>query len=532
MKKKKIFSLVAILCVFMMIFSACGSGKDTKTGGDKTEQTAGQSNDSSNTFAKQLEITWIGHNPIGLTPTADTGASYAKKLIEEKFNVILKPQPVDIFNAEQWNLFWAEGNTADFINHSVGRNIFNLADQGLLREISEEMIRKNMPEWMKKVESMVDPAIVKQQMYYKEKVYSVPYINYSRVQTYIMAARQDWMENVGIKEPPKSLDEFYTMLYKFTYEDPDGNGVNDTYGIHGVQGFNYVPAAFGIQPNSYYLVDGKVVYTSVTEEYKEFLKLLNKWYKEGLIDPEFVTDNRDIQRKKWSEGKFGVLVDHPWWFAQSTAGNLTQMLSEKNPDAKVVFFEAFKGPKGYSGGFQSYPDLNGQGAIFFGKNTSDEKVERIMAIKEALAADWDWFVKIYYGEEGKHYTVDKDGIINIVPEETTNEKILEYGLAQYFGLMPIDLEDFKKFTAKADLPPYEISVKNKMSYTGVAFPVSGVNEASKIKGTDVSTISNEFYFNAITGKVDIDAEWDNYIKRLNDAGLQEIIDDYNKIAIK
>ena len=48
-----------------------------------------------------------------------------------------------------------------------------------------------------------------------------------------------------------------------------------------------------------------------------------------------------------------------------------------------------------------------------------------------------------------------------------------------------------------------------MSLTGVAFLVSGANEV-KTKGTDITTIAQEFYYNAITGNVDIDAEWDNY----------------------
>lgn len=42
--------------------------------------------------------------------------------------------------------------------------------------------------------------------------------------------RQDWLENLGL-EMPTSLDELYDVLYAFTYNDPDGNGVDDTYGI-------------------------------------------------------------------------------------------------------------------------------------------------------------------------------------------------------------------------------------------------------------------------------------------------------------
>ena len=530
MKRKNFITVVAMICIFGMLLSSCGKSGETKLADNVDNKTAEQTSD--NPFAKQLEIVWIGHNERNLMATSITEDNAIKKEIEEKFNVIIKPVSIDIFNQEQCNLYWAEGNTADFINHTCSISMFNLAEQGLLREISEEIIRKNMPEWMKKVESLVGPEMVKQQMYYKGKVYSVPCTNYSVTQTHIMAARKDWMDNIGITEAPKTLDDLYIMLKKFTFDDPDKNGQNDTYGIHGTQGFNYINGAFGVEPKSYYLRDGKVIYTSVTEEYKECLKLLNKWYKEGIMDPEFVTDDRNIQRKKWSEGKFGVLRDHPWWFASSTANNLTQMLADKNPDAKVLYFGAVEGPKGESGGWVGYPGLNGQGSIFFGKNTSDEKVERIMAIKESMAADWDWFVRTFYGEKGKQYNLDADGKITIIPEEFTPDKLAQYGTMGYFALMPIDLDDYKKFTSNADLPPYVVSENNKKFYAGVVFPIAGVNETAKVKRADVSTVDDEFYYNAITGKVDIDAEWDNYIKKLDSAGLQEIINEYEKIAIK
>ena len=48
---------------------------------------------------------------------------------------------------------------------------------------------------------------------------------------YGLSYRQDWADAVGITEEPKTIDDVYDMLYKFTYDDPDGNGKNDTYGM-------------------------------------------------------------------------------------------------------------------------------------------------------------------------------------------------------------------------------------------------------------------------------------------------------------
>ncbi len=42
--------------------------------------------------------------------------------------------------------------------------------------------------------------------------------------------RKDWLDNLGMKEPT-NFQELEAVLYAFTNDDPDGNGVNDTFGI-------------------------------------------------------------------------------------------------------------------------------------------------------------------------------------------------------------------------------------------------------------------------------------------------------------
>jgi len=44
-----------------------------------------------------------------------------------------------------------------------------------------------------------------------------------------MGYRADWAEKLGIAEP-KTIEDVYNMMYAFTYNDPDGNGKDDTYG--------------------------------------------------------------------------------------------------------------------------------------------------------------------------------------------------------------------------------------------------------------------------------------------------------------
>ena len=55
------------------------------------------------------------------------------------------------------------------------------------------------------------------------------------------------------------------------------------------------------------------------------------------------------------------------------------------------------------------------------------------------------------------------------------------------------------------------------------------NESANTYGSDVDTIVNEYYANAIMGKVDIDSTWDDYVAQVKAAGLDEILEEYEEM---
>ena len=63
---------------------------------------------------------------------------------------------------------------------------------------------------------------------------SVPYFDeQSAMPSKTLMYRKDWLDNLGVTEDqlPKTIDEFVDLMYRFANEDPDGNGVKDTYGF-------------------------------------------------------------------------------------------------------------------------------------------------------------------------------------------------------------------------------------------------------------------------------------------------------------
>lgn len=124
-----------------------------------------------------------------------------------------------------------------------------------------------------------------------------------------MVIRKDWLKAVG-KEVPTNLEELYDVLYAFTYNDPDGNGVKDTYGLSvslkNSQNWEHFFAAYGIAYKKNYLMeDGTVTTYMKAPDYLEVIKYLRRLYHDGIMDPDFATlSNMQTFEKLWN-GEIG-----------------------------------------------------------------------------------------------------------------------------------------------------------------------------------------------------------------------------------
>ena len=75
----------------------------------------------------------------------------------------------------------------------------------------------------------------------------------------------------------------------------------------------------------------------------------------------------------------------------------------------------------------------------------------------------------------------------------------------------------------------EVAANVKRLYSGQNFILSTTCEARNWYGADVGTIASEYYTQAIQGKINIDETWDDYVKSLNDAGLDKILAEYEEL---
>lgn len=183
--------------------------------------------------------------------------------------------------------------------------------------------------------------------------------------------RKDWLENLGL-EKPETLDDFYHVIKAFTLNDPDQNGENDTYGLGAQKAdlsimdnneayFGGIFGAYGVFPTFWHERDGQLKHGSTLPETKEVLALLQKWYKEKLIEPEFMIMDKKQREERMSNSKVGIVPADAWYL--NPRNSVNRSLKQAVPEAELILIEPPKGPKGHMGWASKAPGYSEINAI-------------------------------------------------------------------------------------------------------------------------------------------------------------------------
>lgn len=136
--------------------------------------------------------------------------------------------------------------------------------------------------------------------------------------TYI---RKDWLDNLNLGIP-KTWDEFYNVLYQFTYNDPDMNGIDDTRGYTDVNsaGEDWYNRAVMLNARvEIYYDNGRWIDGFTESKMQDALKRLKKIYDEGLTDSNMTNNTTFTARTRFISGDVGVIT----YWANHWARNLT-----------------------------------------------------------------------------------------------------------------------------------------------------------------------------------------------------------------
>ncbi len=221
--------------------------------------------------------------------------------------------------------------------------------------------------------------------------------------------RQDWAEKVGVPRV-ESAESLFTVLTRFSKNDPDGNGQADTYGLAGP-----TPAARFCQtfllemfraPNGWRLNPDKTLTHEIeTEEYKQALAFAKRLWEGGGYHPDLLSLSISQVRDGLTAGTLGAFQG----FIVSLS-NRRAMARQVNPAADVISLA----PPGHDGG--KAVTHNGPGFLGFTGIPSKvgrdkERVRELLRILDYYAAPFGSEEDLFFqfGIEGLHHKVAPDG---------------------------------------------------------------------------------------------------------------------------
>jgi putative aldouronate transport system substrate-binding protein len=554
-RKLKALSLAAVSSA--LIFTGACSDKEASKEAEKVDTS---SLPEAGDFSKELELNLSG----SVTRGKVEDGNYVQKRLEEQFNIKIINTKADTWNADQINLMVASGDLPDtFAFTAGGKTAQELFDSGLTRTIPKEMLEKYAPRYMKML-SENPPGEKMNLKQGTENEYLQLIGQYAHVDGLAWGPtfRLDWLEKLGIDPPGEikqvgpsggrekiyftegayTLEEVEEIFKAFTFDDPDGNGKDDTYGIspynNQIHWSATLMGAFGIAPGYNFIEDGKLVQTEVSKKYKDFLKLMAKWYKMGLVDPEFTTLDNNKSWEKYKQGKIGYYIAQPSYIAMDdwAKGRAPQNIVE-NPDstAKLLATAPEIGKDGQQGEGAYLPVGNLADAFYVSKDVTDEELARILQIFDYINLDNEarWTL---YGEVGKHSdwegTPEKSAL-KVRPEfaeQEGNSGFWAYNFRTY------DTERVQwfqsEYTNKLKSEYYaREDVKDTMLIRPYKWDIlneTKIKELEKRYKGQLTTIVDEFRMKAIVGEVDIDKEWDNYVESWMNNGGRETLAELEK----
>lgn len=343
--------------------------------------------------------------------------------------------------------------------------------------------------------------------------------------------RQDWLDNLGL-QVPTTLAELEDVLYQFTFNDPDQNGKNDTYGLGG-DGYDFRTffpwiqgsgggigdyATFVVQP------DGSYAYGPATDDAKIWLGRVAKLYADGVITPNIINDtDRD---EEMARGGFGVAYT---WVAYNNPSHATmRSFYASNPTAKWVPIEMVKGDNGNP---QEEPATSAAWC-YFAITKSCKDPERLYAIWDDMANPENYITR-RFGLEGKEWTRDASGAYTIlIPNNGQENQAQNLGLSLFEALFSrkdfCNIENVPSTTAL-----FERAGRMSRDYSAILIEKKDPNAyaINNDIGSEIGDIREAYYWSVISGNRSIN-DWNQYLADLNAAGLDRIMDELKTIYDK
>lgn len=477
----------------------------------------------------------ITNEPITLTAAVqanslmpDMADSNVWQTVAEKTGITLDIEVLS--DRDKIDLMYASGDFPDLLmrTDASANQITTAVDSGYFVEL-EPLLEQYAPTWYEYLQA--NPLMYNSSLATDGKLYGLPYVEEDpssrnlRDQWVIM---QSWLDELNLAVPT-TTDEFKDALVAIKNAAGTGSIPEDVipfyfYFDNYIGGQFDIYGSFGVYVTSgdYLVVDNGVVKDQSTNpDIKEPLKYLRDLYALGVIPPEVFTDDWNTYASKISSDPAVVGSYFSYTIRQTETATAMKPLDSGNGSTPLMRSQA-------------YTPAPANVAIITTENQYPIATTRLF---EAIATDNDLRMDVGRGSQGVVWDYDDSGKAYLNFWEENTEKWNEYSkdLGAQNSFVAMFDKDFyaNEYTdvykdqvnsrSWAYYNVYEDSVMpNDMVYVGGSLDQDDTNMASQY-ATDLATYRKATFADFITGKQDIDANWDSYVAQMQSLGLDDFV---------
>ena len=526
--KKKVIAAVLIGMMTVTSVAGCGAkgGEVEKTSDGKTK----------------LKALFVSHSA-----TQDIDDMKWVQEIEEKCGVEVEWEQI----RQDWETVkstrFASGDIPDILINATTDSDYTKYS-GLFEDLTP-YIEENAPNIQEMFTDVPDTKVLATSG--NGKIYGIPKMQTVWPDTNtVLFLNKTWLDNLGL-EVPTTFTELEAVLKAFYEQDANQNGdpsdeIPLDYNAYGGNNawFNSAYSllkmlpSLGIQltdieTNGYFVEDKTVKCYAIDDRYKQFIKTMNKWYSQGLINKNAITNDYSAYQSLSRGNENGeALVGACFaWEETDKFGTLSDQYIPLEP---LIYDDGVA-----AGTYETYWNYD--------SDQLNMQANRICmsakcADKEAAVKFIDAFydkttsVEVLFGgiSDGCVEKVDDTNFKVLPPKDESMDAGTWKWTSTFADFGPMYIRDDVKIEMSADMENAlkerevydEALAKNNediyyphlfMKYTDEEQNTMAMNQAN------INNIIDNKWSLWITGESDIDADWDAYVESVKGAGLDEVL---------
>lgn len=315
MKRKLLMKSMACVMATVCLLSGCGSAAEPIAEGGVEEST--ETNETSKNEINKDE----SGEKVTLTYFVDALGdsnvqSYNENVMYQEVEKILDVD-LDFQHStrgqfgEQLSVMIASGDLPDMVEgFSYSKGPEAAIEDGLILPLND-LVDEYAPDFKALLES--DPEIRRQVVTDDGTIWAIPCLQPKKEPSWRgLSIRKDLLDKAGLEVPTtlEELEEACLKLKEMGVTYPISMGVSYTANNTPYNSDGTFVAAFGIGPVWYKdMKTGEAKFGPMQDEFKDFLTMMNRWYEEGILDPEFNSRQGDDLNTMIINGEIAVFAN-------------------------------------------------------------------------------------------------------------------------------------------------------------------------------------------------------------------------------